>query len=106
MVEKLYNNDKKTAVVINARYGAGWSSWANENDKEGLLFDKNIAQYVIDNNTEKLLEYVNETYPDTYCGGIDDLIVVWIPIGSQFYISEYDGKETIEYVSKERYFVA
>ncbi len=41
------------------------------------------------------LEYVEKTYPDVYTGGVDELSVVWVVEGTQFYIEEYDGRESL-----------
>jgi hypothetical protein len=35
-------------------------------------------------------------YPDMYTGGMDDLEVAWLPVGTAFRIHEYDGSESIE----------
>jgi hypothetical protein len=35
-------------------------------------------------------------YPDVYTGGMQDLIIEWLPEGTLFRIHEYDGSESIE----------
>ena len=35
-------------------------------------------------------------FPDAYDGGVEDLVVQWIPEGTAFRIHEYDGNESIE----------
>jgi hypothetical protein len=30
-----------------------------------------------------------------YTGGIDGLEIEWVPLGTRFYIDEYDGAETL-----------
>lgn len=35
-----------------------------------------------------------ENWP--YDGGMDDLEIEWLPVGTRFKINEYDGKESLE----------
>ena len=44
----------------------------------------------------KLATYMAVRYPDMYTGGMDDLTVAWLPVGTAFRIHEYDGSESIE----------
>jgi hypothetical protein len=32
---------------------------------------------------------------DVYTGGTEGLYIEWIPVGTKFYIDEYDGNETL-----------
>jgi len=48
-------------------------------------------------------EYVTNTYPDVYTGGVRDLVVVWIDEGEDFIINEYDGSESIQLKSKTQW---
>jgi len=83
------------AVLISPNFGAGWSTWNQL--KPELLFDPVIVGMVEDGTDSKTIEaYCEAKYPDGYFGGADDLIVQWIPVGTQFRIHEYDGSETLE----------
>jgi len=83
------------AILISPDFGAGWSTWNQL--KPELLFDPVIVGMVEDGTDSKTIEaYCEAKYPDGYFGGADDLIVQWIPVGTQFRIHEYDGSETLE----------
>jgi hypothetical protein len=45
---------------------------------------------------DTIASYCEAKYPDGYFGGVTDLKVKWIPVGTQFRIHEYDGSETLE----------
>jgi hypothetical protein len=47
-------------------------------------------------SAEEIETYVTDIYPDTYCGGADDLVIEWLPVGTAFRVHEYDGSESIE----------
>jgi hypothetical protein len=50
--------------------------------------------------TDKILEYCNQTYgDDSYFGGADDLDIAWVEVGDKFRINEYDGSESIEFLT-------
>lgn len=50
MVERFTREDGKVAVLISPDYGAGWSTWVSEQDKEALLFHAQIVKEVLDGN--------------------------------------------------------
>ena len=85
--------DGKVAVLIAPNYGAGWYT---ENPYYELLFDPILVQYVEENNKTALKKYVEKQYPNAYLGGIDDLVIRWVPEGALFRVTEYDGAESIE----------
>ena len=71
-----------------------------------ILFDPNIVTYGETKRWNELKVYMELKYPDLYLGGIGDLTVEWIPIGSQFKVTEYDGSESIEYRDSENWLIA
>ena len=93
------------AVLISAGYGAGWSTWARENAEE-MVFDPDIAKAILDNDFAKAQTIAKAKYPDQYLGGLDDLVVGFVPIGTRFEINEYDGHETLRILSPATGFVA
>jgi len=86
--------DGKVAVLVSPGYGAGWSSW--NPDTVELLFDPAIVELVEHNKWEELDVYVKLKYPGIYDGGMRDLEIEWLPVGTEFIIKEHDGAETIE----------
>lgn len=88
--------DGKIAVLVSPGFGAGWSTWADDKYSEILCMDADIAQAVLDGDKTKALEIAIAKTEDGYFGGLRDLEVQWVPKGSRFKISEYDGSEHIE----------
>ena len=83
------------AVLISPDFGAGWSTWNSEIPE--IIFDPVVVGMVEDGTDSKTIEaYCEAKYPNGYFGGADNLIVQWIPVGTQFRIHEYDGSETLE----------
>ena len=102
-MEKLIK-DGKVAVLVSPGFGAGWSTWNSEN-REALAFDKDIAQAVLDGNMA-LAAKIGEDRYEAYSGGVEDLVVEWVPQGAAFEIEEYDGSETLHVIGERRYMVA
>ena len=93
-MEKVVRNGL-VAVLVSPGFGAGWSTWNSEIPE--LLFDPVVVGMVEDGtNVDTIAAYCEAKYPDGYFGGADDLIVEWVPVGTQFRIHEYDGSETLE----------
>lgn len=93
-MKKLVKNGL-VAVLVSPGYGAGWSTWNKE--KPEMLFDPEIVQLIEEAaSTIRIEAQAAVSYPDCYIGGVDDLIVQWIPQGTQFRINEYDGDESLE----------
>ena len=98
----------KVAVVYSPGHGAGWYSWHHI---EELLFDPELVDMIEHSCTsEEIQQYCIDKY-DTdsqinYWGGVDDLEIKWIPEGSIFRISEYDGAESIVFQDDDDWIVA
>jgi hypothetical protein len=95
--------DGKVAVLYSPGFGAGWFTWNSTivDNAERMIFDPIIVQILetnSDNAYQQIIEYVGEEYPDAYDGGVEDLTIAWIPVGTKFYIDEYDGSESIKTV--------
>jgi len=104
MTEKLVR-DGKVAVLIHQDYGAGWSTWSYEKAEE-LLFDKDIARAVLDKDFEKVKEIASKKYSEETMLCVEELSVVWIPVGEEFRLTEYDGYEEIQLKKHEHYYTA
>jgi len=85
---------REVAVLVSGGYGAGWLSWGMP---EEALFDPVIVDFIENDkhNSSDFEKYLEEVYPDEYIGGADGLYVRWIPEGSEFMVSEYDGAESL-----------
>ena len=89
--------DGKVAVLYSPGFGAGWSTWNSQKNTD-LVFDPVIVDFVLnksENWIEGVMAYCSIAYPDVYTGGVPGLEVEWIASGSQFFIGEYDGSESI-----------
>lgn len=90
--------DGKVAVVYSEGYGAGWSTW--NDGLEELVFHPKIVEMVLNGRQSEidedwLAENLGEEYADVICCGAGDLTIEWVPIGTKFFITEYDGEEGI-----------
>jgi hypothetical protein len=98
--------DGMVAVLYSPGFGAGWSTWAQGSENEDLLFDPMIVDCVENGDNAKLATYMEMRYPNTYTGGIDDLTIAWIRVGTAFRIHEYDGSESIEIKEEIDWYIA
>lgn len=85
--------DGKVAVLISPAWGAGWSTWLHNKE---AIFDTTLVEFVLANQWDAAYQYAEETYPDFIQSAIESLMVVWVSVGAQFRICEYDGYEYIE----------
>jgi hypothetical protein len=87
--------DGQVAILYSPGHGAGWSTWAVYNS-EGLLFDPVIVDMVENKRDAEAIEtYCTDRYGEQYYGGADQLEVAWLPVGTKFFIDEYDGCESV-----------
>lgn len=97
--------DGKVAVLISPGFGAGWSTWASDELAGRVLFDPAVVAWV---ESGKVGDVPVDQYGDTYLytGGAGQLTIEWLPLGTQFRISEYDGSEHIVLASEEEWYTA
>ena len=106
--EKEIVRNGKVAILFSPGFGAGWYTWHRE---EALLRDPEVVHLVecrqkanpeeFQYYNDKILEYCNQTYgTDNYYGGVEDLKIEWIELGDKFRITEFDGHESIEYLTQ------
>lgn len=86
--------DGKVAVLISPGYGAGWSTWQGYK----CLFTPEVVEWVLDGkDIDAEPEWESIYDEEFYAGGVEDLCVVWVPVGKKFRVVEYDGAESLEY---------
>ena len=95
--------DGKVAVLVSYGWGAGFYSWGAPVE---AIFDPTLVDLIEKKHIQTATEYVQNTYPDAYTGGIDDLCIVWVPEGAKFIINEYDGSESIQFRDTEDWITA
>ena len=93
----------KVAVLISYGYGSGFYTCGAPLE---AIFDPKLVELVESENFDGAEEYVMNTYPDVYTGGVGDLVVVWVDEGEEFIIKEYDGSESIQLKSKTQWITA
>lgn len=92
--------DGKVAVLYSPGVGSGWYTWNTEHP--GLLYDPTVVAWVEAgqpgwDQRVALTQYLEDKYPGMHIGSnIYKLQVAWLPIGTQFRITEHDGSEGIE----------
>jgi hypothetical protein len=97
-MEKVIRNGK-VAVIYSPNWGAGWYSWHH---MEELIYHPKIVE-MVENNQQgeitkgliaELLGIIDED-DMPYISCVEDLVIAWLPVGTEFMIEEYDGNETI-----------
>ncbi len=88
--------DGLVAVLYSPGFGAGWSTWADTEIRQDVLFDPGAVVLVEQEQWEELEVYITLKYPSLYTGGLRDLKIEWLPEGTQFIVDEYDGNESIQ----------
>lgn len=101
--------DGKVAVLYSPGYGAGWSSWADFDLAQKLIFDPEIVAWVENGkegeypDLERKYGVIAEGFHD---GGAIDLRICWVPLGVKFLIYEYDGYESVILENEENWITA
>jgi hypothetical protein len=86
--------DGRVAVLYSPGYGSGWYTWNQEFPE--LIFSPAVVKLVEQEKFDELETYMELKYPEVFKGGMMDLEIEWIPVGTEFRIHEYDGAESIE----------
>jgi hypothetical protein len=90
--------DGKVAVLLSGDWGAGWSTWFSEGRREVLMFHPKIVAMVEEGRHNEITTTWIEKeigLKDVYTGGAKGLYIEWVPVGTKFYIDEYDGNESL-----------
>lgn len=98
--------DGKVAVVYSPGYGAGWSTWSDAPYAPSMVFDAGLAKLVHEGDKHKIREYAKAKWPDAYQGGLDDVVIMWVPEGTLFSVTEYAGYETIKLHQFDKVYIA
>lgn len=96
-IDRVYNDDKtRVAVLYTNDFGSGWSTW---NNIPGLVFEPEVVRMVLDKvDSSKIVSYCEKKYPDGCFLGVDNLNVRWVSVGRRFIVTEYDGRETLQFL--------
>ena len=93
--------DGKVAVLISPPFGAGWSTWGEDGNSQRLwrLYAPEVVAWVEagkPGGLDGLERLAARRGGDAYCGGGPYLEIRWLPIGTKFRVTEYDGSEKVE----------
>jgi hypothetical protein len=105
MMEKI-EKDGKVAVLVSPGFGAGWSTWADENQMEAMCMDARIVGAFLSGGSAAAVQAAVDMFPDIYTGGGHNLRIEWVPKGSSFEVEEYDGSESLHVLGDRTYLVA
>lgn len=88
--------DGKVAVLYSPGWGAGWYTW---HKMEELLYHPTLVKMVEDDQrldiTEELCNSILDRDDYVCVSGAKDLVIAWLPVGTEFIIDEYDGNESL-----------
>jgi hypothetical protein len=101
--------DGKVAILFSPGLGSGWWTWNKDHDQ--LIYEPAVVKWVLGGKPVALrgaLELMlTEKYEYVYIGSnLSDLEVTWLPLGTPFKITEYDGNESLAFHSDEDWHVA
>ena len=100
MVDKVIR-DGRVAVLVSPGYGAGWSTWADKPEK--AVFSPEIVIWVESGKPTDVRLKNEDRWEEEfgYLGGIEDLEIEWLELGTRFTVDEYDGSERLTIISRE-----
>ena len=84
--------DGKVGVLVSPGFGAGFLTWGAPIE---AIFNPTLIELVQQEKVQEAIDFVEKTWEDVYTGGVQDLVVVWVPEGAEFIIEEYDGSESL-----------
>lgn len=95
--------DGRVAVIVSPGFGAGWSTWGEAES----CFDGELAQAILDSKPHVEREGIaQKNWPGQYTGGLAQCGIYWVPQGSAFEITEYDGSESLKVIGEQQYLIA
>ena len=102
----------QVAVLYSPGFGAGWFTW-NDDNKKWLLFHPDLIA-AVEAGKRKMAGDLAERLGHELYGkddytcvlGARNLEIAWIPKGESFEITEYDGNESFNIISKQTYLIA
>jgi len=100
---KMFKKDGKTAVLVSPGFGAGFRTSTGPE----MAVDFDLVEAFLSGDKTRFKYIVIEKYGEnTYLGGMEDLMVVWVDEGNKFRVDEYDGSERVEILEGADWFTA
>jgi hypothetical protein len=100
--------DGKVAVLYSPGHGAGWYTW-NGYDYNELIFHPKLVEMVENGKQNDITEeWIKENLDleNIYLGGVINLEIQWLDVGTKFIIEEYDGSEFIRTLNDMQFITA
>ena len=94
--------DGKVAVLVSPGFGAGWSTWADH--PEAALYAPDVVAWIEAGKPAIDTDAAFGKYG--YTGGLRDIEVEWLLLGTRFVVEEYDGAESLTILSPDYGYVA
>ena len=85
--------DGLVAILYSPGHGAGWSTWGVP--VEGVFHPKLVNAVESGASAETIEGIAFNLFGDDYYGGAGQLKIMWLSVGTQFEIDEYDGYESV-----------
>jgi len=95
-LQKFTDCKGRVAVIVSQRFGGGWSSSMEKENKMRALFDPEIVRAIEDGKDISVIEQIaRERYPEEmyYRRSLKGLSIWWVSKGEKFIVKEYDGVE-------------
>jgi len=103
MIKKYCNAQHEVAVIYSPGYGAGFTTWMHDDDmSDRAVFDYDLVMAILNKDKKAIIEIADsKNYPHNL--DTNDLDVLFVPMGCQFRVTEYDGYESIEILEPSSY---
>ena len=95
-MEKTIKNGK-VGVIISKGWGSGFYTLGAPLE---AVFNPQLIELIEKEDFDEATEFIKKTYQDVYSkqsflSNTSDLVVEWVEEGREFYVTEYDGMESI-----------
>jgi hypothetical protein len=95
--------DGKVAVLVSNDWGSGFHTYGAPLE---AIFNPQLVELIENKNYNEAMEFIEKTYPNVYAYDITGLCVEWVEEGREFYITEYDGLESIVFKDEVKWITA
>jgi hypothetical protein len=95
--------DGKVAVLISNDWSSGFHTYGAPLE---AIFNPQLVELIENKNYNEAMEFIKKTYPNVSGYDITGLCVEWVEEGREFYITEYDGLESIVYKDEIKWITA
>ena len=90
-MEKLIK-DGNVAVLVSSGYGAGFLTWGAPIE---AIFNPTLIGLIEQGNIREARNFAKKTWDGISTLAFEELVIRWVPEGSEFIIDCYDGDETL-----------